>query len=87
MGKDSSEIKKQMKDEKMATFPRKLVTKEGGRERERKKKTVSKGRYRVEGFSCCNVFATKELFACVLDVGEAYACLEGSEKDTVIFPL
>lgn len=38
MGKDSSEIKKQMKDEKMATFPRKLVTKEGGRERERKKK-------------------------------------------------
>lgn len=62
-----------------------LKRKEG--ERERQRETVSKGRYRVEGFSGCNVFATKELFACVLDVEEAYACLEASEKDTVIFPL
>lgn len=72
-----------MKDEKMTTVPRKLVTKEG----ERKREIVSKGRYRVEGFSYSNLFATKELLACFLDVEEAYACLEASERHTVIFSL
>lgn len=73
MGKDSSEIKKQIKDKKMATFPRKLVTKEG----ERKREIVLKGRYRVEGFSCSNVFATKALFACFLRCGRGL-CMLGS---------
>jgi len=40
MGKDSCEIEKQMEDEKMAVFPRKLVTKEGERKRNSFKRKI-----------------------------------------------
>ena len=70
----------------MATFPRKICYK-GRRERKKKKKQFQKKDTELKDFSHCNAFATKEFFAYFLDAEEVYACLEASEKDTVIFPL
>ena len=71
-----------MKDEKMATFPRKLVTKEGEREKQFQEEGTE-----LRGFLVAVCLQQRNSLLCFLDVDEAYACLEAPEKNTVIFPL